>query len=119
MKSDEYDGSTSAKMVGFDLMASLAMTRSEIKKIFHHAVYDGVYATPEEQACGRGCLSLLNRLADWYDVEWGEVTGLWDMEHKLQLVYSDGMMYKKIKELNTLVYGTMSDFLHGQASIKV
>ena len=108
MKSDEYDGSTSAKMVGFDLMASLAMTRSEIKKIFHHAVYDGVYATPEEQACGRGCLSLLNRL-----------TGLWDMEHKLQLVYSDGMMYNKIKELNTLVYGTMSDFLHGQASIKV
>ena len=48
IKSDEYDGSSSAKMVCFDLMASLGLKRSEIKNIFHHAVYYGVYATPGE-----------------------------------------------------------------------
>ena len=89
------------------------------RKIFHHAVYDGVYATPEERNHDRGCLSLLNHLADWYDVEQAEITGLCDMGHKLQLVYGDGMMNnKKVKELNTPVFGTMSDFLHGQTSLK-
>ena len=89
------------------------------RKIFHHAVYDGVYATPEEWNHDRGCLSLLNHLADWYDVEQAEITGLCDMGHKLQLVYGDGMMNnKKVKELNTPVFGTMSDFLHGQTSLK-
>ena len=117
MKSDGYNGFTSVKMAGLDSMASLGLTRSEIKKIFHHAVYDGVYATPEELAHGGGCLSLLNHLADWCDVERGEITGLWDMGNKLELVYGDGMMNnKKIKELNTLVFGTMPDFLHGQSS---
>ena len=64
IKSDEYDGSSSAKMVCLDLMASLGLTRSEIKKMFHRAAYDGVYATPEEPAC----LPLLNHLADWCDM---------------------------------------------------
>ena len=51
IKSNKYDGSSSAKMVYLNLIASLGLTRSEMKKIFHHAVYDGVYATPEERTC--------------------------------------------------------------------
>ena len=40
------------------------------------------------------------------------------MGYKLLLVCEDGMMKnKKIKELKTLVFEIMSDFLHGQASL--
>ena len=45
-------------MVGTELMHSLGITRAGIGQVFHHSVYDGVYASPEERADGGGCLSM-------------------------------------------------------------
>ena len=83
MKSDEYCGAKTARMVELDLMASLSLTRRQISEIYHHGVYDGVYATPEERAHGGGCLAL----EEWCLVPHSDFTGLWDLGHKLQLVY--------------------------------
>lgn len=73
-------------MVGPDMMTSLDLTRSEIKKVFHHSAYDGVYVTSEELTHARGCFSLLKHLTDWCDVEWGEITGLMDIGHNQDAV---------------------------------
>ena len=81
MKSHEYSGETTAVMVGLDLMASLELTMEKIGRVFHH----GVYAAAEERVQGGGSLSLLKHFADWLGISEEELTGLWDMGHKLQL----------------------------------
>lgn len=118
MKLDEYVGKSSAQMVGLDLMASLGLSRKQIGKIFHHGVYDGVYSTAEERAHGGGCLSLLNHFAEWCNTSRENITGLWDMGHKLQLVFGYVMTTnKKITDLNKVIFNTMSDYSHGQQSL--
>ena len=118
MKSNEYDGENTANMVGIDMMASLGLTREEVKNIVHHFVYDGVYATPEERVAGGGCLSLIDHFADWCGSVPGSVTGNWDMGHKLQLVYGDVMLKEKVVvDYNKFVFGTMSDYTSGKDSL--
>ena len=96
MKSYEYDGVNTANLVGIDLMASLGSSKREIGEKFHHSVYDGVYATPEERVAGGGCLSLNRHLEAWCNVESNSITGHWDMGHKLQLVYGDALLSNSI-----------------------
>ena len=55
---DHLRNFNTANLVGIVLMASLGLTKREIGEKFHHSVYDGVYATPEERVAGGGCLSL-------------------------------------------------------------
>ena len=118
MKSNEYDGFNTSNMVGIDLMASLGLTKEEVKNIVHHFVYDGVCATPEERVAGGGCLSLINHFADWCFVEHGSITGNWDMGHKLQLVYGDVMLQEKIViDYNKFVFGTMGEYTSGKDSL--
>ena len=52
MKSNEYDGANTANMIAIDLMDSLGITQREMGERFHHPVYDGAYATPEERVAG-------------------------------------------------------------------
>lgn len=52
MKSNEYDGVNTANLVGIDSMASLGLSKRSICEKFHHSVYVGVYATPEERVAG-------------------------------------------------------------------
>jgi hypothetical protein len=42
MKSTEYSGESTAKMVDRDFLISLGMTREQIGRVFVHAVKDGV-----------------------------------------------------------------------------
>ena len=79
MKSMEY-GEGTANFVGMELMRTLGIKRHQVGEIFHHAVYDGVYATPEERAHGGGCLSLTDHLADWCDVD----SDHWKLGHGTQ-----------------------------------
>ena len=119
MKSTEYDGENTANMVGLDLMASLGITREMVGDLFHHSVYDGVYATPEERAMGGGCLSLNKHFAEWCGVPANSFSGNWDMGHKLQLVYGDVFLTNEnIKTLNKLVFGSMGDFTSGQKALE-
>ena len=60
-------------LVGIDL-SSLRLTGKEVSEIFHHAVYDGVYATPEERWQG-GSLSLPKHFADWCGIGEDNITG--------------------------------------------
>ena len=57
MKSTEYDGEGTANFVGMELVRTLGITQEKVSDIFHHSVYDGVYATAEERAHAGGCLS--------------------------------------------------------------
>lgn len=52
MLSKGYDGEGTANFVGIELVRSLGITRKDVANIFHHAIYDGVYATPDERAHG-------------------------------------------------------------------
>ena len=118
MKNTDYDGENTAAMVGMDLMATLGLSKKRVGEVFHHYVYDGVYAMPEERVHGGGSLSLTKHFAEWCEMEQGDFTGLWDMGHKLQLVYGDVLLKeKKIKDLNKLIFNTMGDFLHGKAAL--
>ena len=72
-----------------ELVRTLGIKREEVSEVFHHAVYDGVYATAEERVHGGGCLSLTKHLADWCGVNAHHFTGSWDMGHLLQLVYGE------------------------------
>ena len=67
--SKEYEGEGTANSVGMELVQSLGIRREDVANIFHHAVYDGVYATAEERAHGRGCISLTRHMAEWCDVD--------------------------------------------------
>ena len=100
-------------------MASLGITRDQVGKVFHHSVYDGVYASPEERVKGGGCLSLNKHFADWCDIPSDSFSGNWDMGHKLQLVYGDVLLADdNVKTLNKLVFSSMGDFTSGQRGLK-
>ena len=119
MKSTEYDGANTASMVGLDLVASLGIKREQIGEIFHHTIYDGVYANAEERVRGGGCLSLNKHFAEWCGLPQDSFTGNWDMGHKLQLVYGDVLLEdSNLKEFNKVVFGSMGDFISGQQALK-
>ena len=119
MKSNEYDGEHTANMVGLELMRSLGITRARVGQVFHHSVYDGVYSSADERAHGGGCLSMNNHFAQWCGYDETEMTGNWDMGHKLQLVYGDVFLTSKdIKDLNKVVFGLMGEFVSGQDSLR-
>ena len=66
----------------------------------------GYNASAEERAHGGGCLSLLRHFADWCGSEQTQFTGLWDMGHKLQLVYGDALLTNnQLNQLNKVVFG--------------
>lgn len=119
MNSSEYDGVNTANMVGKELMRSLGITRARVGQVFHHSVYDGVYSSPDERAHGGGCLSMNAHFAEWCGTDESEMSGNWDMGHKLQLVYGDVFLTSKdIKEVNKVVFGLMGDFVSGQDSLR-
>ena len=119
MKSHEYSGEATAVMVGLDLMASLELTKEEVGKVFHHGVYDGVYAAAEERVAGGGCLSLLKHFANWCGVDENNFTGLWDQGHKFQLIYGDALLKsKKFKEVNKVAFGIMAEFSSGKSKLQ-
>ena len=54
--------------------------------LFHHSVYNGVYATAEERVMGGECLSLNKNVADWCGVPAESFSDNWDMGHMNQRI---------------------------------
>ena len=120
MKSDDYDGEDTAKMVTRVLMETLGLSLASLRQRIHHFVYDGVYGSPDERLYGGGGLSLSNNFAEVLGLEPGDISGNHDMSHNLQLVYSDVFKHekngdKKIQAITSDVYSIMSDYNIGQA----
>ena len=119
MKSFEYDGANTAKMIGMDLMTSLGLSRQEIGEVFNHAVFDGVYVSSVERVRGGGCLSLMHHFAEWCGLSQEDFTGHWDMGHLLQLVYGEAILNdENFKKFNQIMYSFMVANKSGQAGLK-
>lgn len=119
MKSSEYSAESTAEMIGRDMMTSLGMTREEIRTVFVHAVYDGVYATKEERTKGGGSLSLKTHFAKWCGQDEGKFSGSWDLGHLLQLVYGDTYKeHKDIQDFNKKMYRIMNDWKSGLSGVR-
>ena len=52
-------------------------------------MYDGVYSPSTERQGGHGGLSLAKNLEELLELQSGDVTGLHDLAHNMQLSYAD------------------------------
>ena len=48
--------------------------------------YDGVYADTEERVAGGGSLSLVEHITELLGLAKGDISGIWDTGHNLQVV---------------------------------
>lgn len=117
MKSSDYDGPGTAKMVPDVLMETLGISKDVLSKRCHHFVYDGVYALPEERKGQKGGLSLRKHFANYLDISVDDISGNHDLSHNMQLSYSDifkdGPNHVLIKE----VFDIMSAHKYGKAGV--
>ena len=119
MKSFEYSGVNTARMIGMDLMSTLGLSRQQIGEVFNHAVYDGVYAPSSERVRGGGSLSLMHHFAEWCGLSEDDFTGHWDMGHLMQLVYGESLLHdEEFKKFNKTIYHFMASNKCGQAGLR-
>ena len=78
-----------------------------------------MYASPEQRVGGGGCLDLTRMVEEELGLEEGAITGTWDIAHKLQIVWKNGLSeHKAVEELIQLIFNTMEDYRVGQSSTK-
>ena len=85
LKEEDYDTMGTAEMVINALRLTLGCTRTELADKLRHFIYDDVYASPEERASGGGCLSLIDTVTEALGLKKGDISGVWDMSHNLQV----------------------------------
>ena len=66
-----------------------------------------MYASPEERVAGGGCLSLVDNVTDVLGLAKGDITGIWDTGHNLQV----GLYYCIILYCIVLLYIVLYYFL--------
>ena len=82
---NDYDSEGTAKMVVASLCSTLGYSRTGLAHRLRHCTYDGVYASPEERVAGGGCLSLVDNVTELLGLDKGDITGIWDVGHNLQV----------------------------------
>ena len=97
---DDYDSEGTARMVVDTLISTLGYSRTQLSNTLRHVSYDGVYASPEERVAGGGCLSLVDNVIDVLGLAKGDITGIWDTGHNLQV----GLYYCIILYCIALLY---------------
>ena len=85
LKVEDYDAGGTAEMVISSLCLTLGFTRTQLADKLRHFCYDGVYASPEERVSGGGCLSLVDTVTEALGLSKGDISGVWDMSHNLQV----------------------------------
>ena len=101
LKEEDYDAVGTAEMVINTLCLSLGYTRTKLAQRLRHFIYDGVYASPEERVSGGGCLSLVDTVTEALGLTKGDISGVWDMSHNLQVALF-------FESLNSLMYFSWS-----------
>ena len=111
----EYDGPGTASMVISCLTETLGLTRTQLASKLVHFCYDGVYATEEQRVRGGGSLSLIRHVAEQLDMDDGDISGVWDASHNMQLVFSDVMKDKPvIMKTMKILFDAMKEFNLGK-----
>ena len=85
---DDYDSQGTARMVVESLTRTLGYSRTQLANVLRHFAYDGVYASPEERVAGGGCLSLVENVTEELGLVRGDISGVWDTGHNLQVITS-------------------------------
>ena len=104
---DNYDSEGTARMVVNSLISTFSYSRTQLANTLRHVSYDGVYASPEERVAGGGCLSLVDNVTDVLGLAKGDITGIWDTGHNLQV----GLYYCIILYCIVLLYIVLYYFL--------
>lgn len=83
---EDYDADGTARMVVDTLTSTLGYSRTELANRIRHISYDGVYADTEERVAGGGCLNLVENITEQLGLAKGDISGIWDTGHNLQVV---------------------------------
>ena len=118
MNSKEYDGQGSAVMLARSLMSTLRLSLNQLADKLQHVTYDGVYERPSERVRGGGGLGLVDHLAEFLGKDLGDITGNWDMGHKMQLAFGDVFLKDVTYKMNMrIVYKLMKKYKDGKGGL--
>ena len=105
---EDYDAEGTAQMVVRVLTSTLGYSRTKLANVLKHFSYDGVYANQDERVAGGGCLDMCNNVCSELGLDDGDITGMWDIGHNLQVLKVPYLKYRtfnvKLSQQKSFLY---------------